>query len=47
MRVTMNPGFVYLVEQLTNNLKLSSPNTIQRRLLKEFEELVGKRKVSF
>lgn len=47
MRVTMNPGFVYLVEQLTNNLKLSSPNTIQRRLLKEFEELVGKRKISF
>ena len=42
--VTNNPGFAYLIRELTNNVKLSAPNTIQRRLLKEFENLTETRK---
>ena len=47
MAITRNPGFVYLVQQLTVGVKLSSPNTIQRRLLKEFADLVKFRREFF
>jgi hypothetical protein len=47
MSVTRNPGFIYLVQQLTIGVKLSSPNTVQRRLLKEFADLVTVRKEFF
>ena len=45
MQVTKNPGFVYLIQQLTNNFNISSPQTIQRRMLREFDIVVTKRKV--
>ena len=47
MGVTKNPGFVYLIHELTSNLKLPAPNTIQRRLLKEFELLIKVRRDLF
>jgi hypothetical protein len=47
MATTRNPGFVYLLQQLTSGVKLSSPNTVQRRLLKEFADLVKVRKEFF
>ena len=42
--ITKNPGFAYLIGELTNNVKLLAPNTIQRRLLKEFQNLVETRR---
>ena len=47
MATTRNPGFVYLLQQLTSGVKISAPNTVQRRLLKEFADLVKVRKEFF
>ena len=42
--ITKNPGFAYLIGELTSDVKLLAPNTIQRRLLKEFHSLIETRK---
>jgi hypothetical protein len=47
MPFARNSGFIYLVQQLTIGVKLSSPNTVQRRLLKEFADLIKVRKEFF